>query len=252
MVSRRTWIIHSFGIISGINLLNGDKVLANQEANVSIHELVGEKRPALFGDGFNMRKPAAEAFDAMRKAAWEEGLNLYSVSSYRSYERQKGIWNRKFRQGKQEGKTDAEIVRDIVRFSTIPGTSRHHWGTDLDIIDLKPSQPKSVLQAENFQPGGAYEKLYQWLKTNANSYGFYEVYTNEPNRTGFEYEPWHWSYLELALPYLEIFLSRDWEDYVATSDLMGQEAVREFLPRYKDEWILGVNEQMIPESLKTG
>ncbi|MBD3265219.1 D-alanyl-D-alanine carboxypeptidase family protein, partial [bacterium] len=135
-------------------------------------ELVGRTRPPLFGDGFNLRKEAADAFDTMRRAAGAEGINMYSASSFRSFNRQKGIWNRKYIKYTKEGKSPQEAIRAIIEYSTLPGSSRHHWGTDLDIIDTAVPQPKDhPLIATHFHEGGAYQKLFEWLLKHANKYG---------------------------------------------------------------------------------
>ena len=51
-------------------------------------------------------------------------------------------------------------------------------------------------------------KTYQWLQSHANSFGFYQVYTNKNNgRTGYNEEKWHWSFVPLASKYLEFYNS---------------------------------------------
>jgi LAS superfamily LD-carboxypeptidase LdcB len=213
-------------------------------------ELVGQQRPELFGDGFNLRREAATAFDAMRTAAAKEGIQMYSISSYRTYDHQKKIWDRKFSQMKKDFPGEAEVILEIIRYSTIPGTSRHHWGTDLDIIDTGKPQPPDVLAAPHFQPGGVFQDLYAWLNQNAQRYGFYKVYTNDPQRPGFAYEPWHWSYAALSIPMLEQYTRMNWRARVAVKDLVGVNALTpEFLQRYEQEWILGINPALLPESM---
>jgi LAS superfamily LD-carboxypeptidase LdcB len=77
----------------------------------------------------------------------------------------------------------------------MPTTSRHHWGTDMDINSLENSYFES----------GQGLKEYNWLKKNASKYGFCQVYTDKKTvaRDGYQLEKWHWSYIPLASQYLK-------------------------------------------------
>lgn len=84
----------------------------------------------------------------------------------------------------------------ILQFSSMPSTSRHHWGTDVDLNYLENS----------FFEEGEGKKIYDWLVKNASRFGFYQVYTSqESGRTGYREEKWHWSYLPLASRYLALY-----------------------------------------------
>ncbi|MBW8048912.1 MAG: M15 family metallopeptidase [Cytophagales bacterium] len=208
-------------------------------------ELLGKIRPELYGDNYNLRAKASEAFTSMRSTALKDDIKIYSVSSYRSFEHQKGIWNRKYQKYIGRGMSPEKAINKIIEYSTIPGTSRHHWGTDLDIIDKSKPVPSDPLSAEHFKPGGLYEMLGEWLKKNAGKYGFYEVYTNDSTRKGFKYEPWHYSFKELSKPILEAFLEIDLKKYLIDEKIMGSEYFTDaFLGKYSDENILGINEEL--------
>lgn len=250
-VNRRDFFVTT-GSMAAIGLLPFGGLFA-AEPVFAEEELLGKGEPAMFGEGFNLRQEAAEAFDRMRTAALKEGIDIYSVSSYRNYDKQKSIWDRKFSDLKKQKKSDLDAILEIIRFSTIPGTSRHHWGTDLDIVDQNPQiqQPPDQLSANHFTPGGVYHPFYQWLKAHANSFGFYEVYIDTLGRKGFEYEPWHWSYAELSIPMLKQYSAMNWQAMVAADDLPGHSAMtKEFLSRYYREWILGINPELLPPGLK--
>ena len=45
---------------------------------------------------------------------------------------------------------DDAAIDKIIEYSTLPGTSRHHWGTDIDIIDAEPPEEGDVLLPKNF------------------------------------------------------------------------------------------------------
>jgi len=205
-------------------------------------ELLGLLRPELSGEGFNLRKPAADAFDAMRQAAKKEGILLYSVSSYRGFEHQMKIWNQKYKGLSQSGVPAHDIIWKILEYSSMPGSSRHHWGTDLDLIDDSSTRPADPLRAEYFAEGGIYHNLYQWLLLNAPTYGFYEVYTNDPQRTGFAYEPWHWSFSELSISFLKEYGEIDLLKHLRNSPMEGRQILTpEIIQRYKKDWGQGVN-----------
>lgn len=194
-----------------------------------------------------LQKEVNLAFVKMQQAARKEGIELAIVSGYRSFDRQYGIWKRKYRQFTKDGLTPLEAIQKIISYSTIPGTSRHHWGTDMDIIDRNAKQPTNVLNANNFLTGGCYEKMYVWMRKYANSFGFYEVYTNEPQRKGFEYEPWHYSYADIALPILEEYQKIDLLKLLQQTKMEGSEYfTKEFVTAYRNENILDINPILLP------
>lgn len=148
-------------------------------------------------------KDAVEAFVRMAEAAATNGYELKVVSAFRSFGDQKQIWEDKWT-GKtlvERGKLPqtrpdpkARAVK-ILEFSSMPGTSRHHWGTDFDLNSLNNSYFKS----------GEGKRTYDWLTLHAPEYGFCQVYSDkrEDNRTGYEEEKWHWSYMPVASWYLK-------------------------------------------------
>lgn len=208
----------------------------------SKQELMGRIRPELLGDNFNLRRAAANAFEKMRQDAAKEGITIYSASSYRSYEHQNRIWTRKYKKYIGQGLSPMASIKKIVRYSTIPGTSRHHWGTDLDMIDLSKPTPADALLAANYQKGGVYEALGDWLLKNANGYGFYEAYTNNSNRKGFEYEPWHYSYAPIAKPMLKDYLKLNIKEELLGAGLLGADSfTSEFIDQYINENIKGIH-----------
>lgn len=183
------------------------------------------------------------AFDKMQTAALQDGIKLTIVSGYRSYDRQQSIWNRKYNRYKKAGLTTEEIFDKIVEYSTVPGTSRHHWGTDLDIIDASATYSGDVLVPSKFHGDGPFCKMKQWMEKNASRYGFELAYTDNPNRTGFKYEPWHYSYKPLAQElfrkYIEVI---DIDQFLRSQKIQGMDLIAdERLERYFKEHIQGIN-----------
>ena len=139
-----------------------------------------------------------------------------------------------------------EAVERIIKYSTIPGTSRHHWGTDIDIIDANYPKPKSVLEEENYYGNGPYCKLKEWMNEHSESYGFYEVYTKNPNRKGFEYEPWHFSYAPVSIPMLKAYQKLDIKSILKEENVLGNANFsKEFINKYKTENILDINPKLL-------
>ena len=139
-----------------------------------------------------------QAYLAMRDSALRDGITLTIVSATRNFDRQKQIWDRKWNSNNAQLKdTTADIckVRSIMRYSSMPGTSRHHWGTDLDFISVEP----------DYWTHGEGLRIYKWLSLNAHKFGFFQPYTADLARTGYAEERWHWSYAPLSKPYLEAY-----------------------------------------------
>lgn len=134
------------------------------------------------------------AFTDMYKAAKNDSIELKIISGTRNFYEQKNIWERKWKKYKSLNPFDR--AKKILEYSSMPSTSRHHWGTDIDLNSLNNSYFHS----------GKGLKEYNWLLANANHFGFYQVYTEkDSDRTGYNLEKWHWSYLPLASQYLEFY-----------------------------------------------
>ena len=190
------------------------------------------------GDPYVLHRETYSAFRKMHAAAAADGVKLVMVSATRNFARQKQIWEAKWNgQRLLEGKDKADKVypdaadraRAILRYSSMPGTSRHHWGTDIDLNDLENSYFKS----------GDGKRVYDWLTANAATYGFCQPYTpkGDARPNGYEEERWHWSYLPLATQLT---------DYAATAlrdtDIAGF-AGAEAAPRIGvlKNYVLGIN-----------
>ncbi len=143
----------------------------------------------------------AEQWLAMVKAFEKEKnpnskQKLFLVSTFRSYNQQKSIWESKYSGKKKmrvpvQGKSSNEIIDLILEFSSAPGTSRHHWGTDFDL---------NALENSYFEKGGKGEEIYNWLILNAKRFGFCQPYNNRSlrNNKGYMEEKWHWSYAPIS------------------------------------------------------
>ncbi|MXV38171.1 D-alanyl-D-alanine carboxypeptidase family protein [Flavobacteriaceae bacterium Ap0902] len=250
MYSRREFL--KYTALSGASLLLSSPLNAfhNRSAistEFSIEDLMGKSKLNLYGKGFNLREEAANSLSAMLKEASKSGFNPYVVSSYRSYNHQKRIWNNKYTRFTKDGLSPQATIEKIIKYSTIPGTSRHHWGTDFDIIGSAKNIPSNPLHEKHFNQGGQYHAFKLWLNENSIQFGFKEVYTNNPDRKGFKYEPWHFSYATTACKMLSQYIEKEVIGELYKADIMGAENfTQEFLSRYLKENILDINPELIP------
>src|SRR5690554_5584710 len=222
-------------------------VFANNQTSYSTAQLTGKGGLDLLGSSQQLQKKVWKAYEEMQAAAKSKGINIQVVSGYRTYARQKAIYEAKYRRFTKEGRSAEEAIAEILKYSTLPGTSRHHWGTDMDIIDANQPQPASVLEEEHYHGDGVYSKMKAWLDIHSESFGFYEVYDNSESRKGFQYEPWHFSYKPISLPMLEAFMCLDLDAMLEEENLSGKQILKgSFLHRYYMENILDINPELIP------
>ena len=185
-----------------------------------------------------LRSEAAEALLRMAQAARDDGIRLTVISATRTFRQQRVIWNGKFTGSRRSGGRNlareypdsTERCQAILQYSSAPGTSRHHWGTDVDLNSTDPAY---------WRTGSGLAALH-WLDHNAHEYGFFMAYP--PDREhGHRYEPWHWSYQPLARPLLRDHYHR----LVSDEDLdgfLGAEHVRH-LP-WREWYINGVSKAL--------
>ncbi|WP_238941990.1 M15 family metallopeptidase [Bacillus sp. REN10] len=126
-----------------------------------------------------MRKEAAEAMEEMFQAAEKEGIHLFAVSGYRSYERQEQILANQIAEVGEEKALEAVAP---------PGSSEHQTGLTMD-ISAESVQFDLVQEFETTTEG-------QWLAKNAHTFGFILRYPkNKEDITYYMYEPWHFRYV---------------------------------------------------------
>lgn len=179
-------------------LLNLDFVLGRY--NPSDHSSLS-KIPKKYTDkeGIYMHTEALDQFILMYEDAKSTGIDLLIRSATRNFNYQKSIWEAKWngRRILSNGINAATDISDpteraleIMKYSAMPGASRHHWGTDIDL---------NAFDNAYFESGKG-KVLYEWLVENAHSYGYYLVYTSKgPDRpNGYEEEKWHWTYKPIS------------------------------------------------------
>jgi LAS superfamily LD-carboxypeptidase LdcB len=185
---------------------------------------------------------AVAAFMQLRRAAAADGFDPAPVSTFRDFARQLAIWNRKWSgevplndpAGNPIDPTRlsaAERVDAILHWSALPGASRHHWGTDLDLIDRRalPAGYRVQLVRSEYTGPGPFAPLAEWLEANASRFGFFRPFRGI--LSGVQPEPWHFSFAPVAEPARRRLTPALLREALETSDLAGKEAV---LPRVEE------------------
>jgi LAS superfamily LD-carboxypeptidase LdcB len=180
-----------------------------------------------------LRKETLSAFLQMEDAAEKDGIDLKIASATRNFDYQKNLWNNKWN-ALPEAMDGLIKFQTILEYSAVPGTSRHHWGTDIDINGASP---------EYFETEKG-EEVYEWLNQNAASFGFCQTYTAKgPERpNGYNEEKWHWSYLPLSQKFTE-----DYKNLITNKDITGFDG-DEYTTEEKDlidNYVLGINPQCL-------
>jgi LAS superfamily LD-carboxypeptidase LdcB len=186
------------------------------EAGLDERELTGRARThvvELYAPRCTLHPDAAAALLAMRAAALADGIALGVASSFRDFDRQRDIWNAKFRGERallgRDGLPLAYGTLDIgaridaiLLWSALPGASRHHWGSEVDVIDEAALPPgyRPRLVPEEYAVGGVFAALDRWLGQHMSRFGFFRPYATD--RGGVSPEPWHLSYAPVSVPAL--------------------------------------------------
>ncbi len=132
--------------------------------------------------GYSLDEKAYNAYIAMRKAAYADGINIWLVSAYRSTERQQQNFDNKIREHMAMGKTEEEAYIATAAYIAVPGTSEHSLGLAADINSLEESFENT--------------KTFNWLVKNCAKYGFILRYPKDKvDITKIAYEPWHYRYV---------------------------------------------------------
>lgn len=156
-----------------------------------------------------LHRAVVTPFLALRSAAAADGIDLTPHSGFRDFASQTEIWNRKYRGERplydragnprdHASLSEAEIVEAILVWSAVPGASRHHWGSEIDVYDRAalPADYRVKLLPEEYAADGVFSRLSSWLDENLHRFGFFRPY--DYDRGGVYPEPWHVSYAPVS------------------------------------------------------
>lgn len=132
-------------------------------------------------------KRIADDAKQMLSEAGAEGLNLYICSAYRSYEKQREVFDLTMQEWIYQGYSPLNAYEETKKSVAVPGTSEHASGLALDITSAQYRELDEK-QAETAES--------KWLAQNSWKYGFILRYPPEKaSVTGIIYEPWHYRYV---------------------------------------------------------
>jgi LAS superfamily LD-carboxypeptidase LdcB len=200
----------------------------------------------------SLHKQVVSPFLTLRAAAAAEGIDLVAFSSFRDFDRQLAIWNAKFRGERplqdRAGRpldvatlTPAERVQAILWWSALPGASRHHWGTDFDVMDaaaMPLGYKLQVIPAE-YHAGGPFHRLTTWLDRHLHVFGFFRPY--DADRGGVAPEPWHLSHARVSEAAAGQFSVQGLRAVLAAADIEGKPEVLAALDRNYSQYVVNVD-----------
>ena len=230
------------------------------------HELTGRTRSHVVQRddlGAALQRDALEAFLGLRAAAAREGFDIEIVSAFRDFAAQQRIWDMKFRgerplydaHGNVRNHAELDplaLVEAIACWSAVPGGSRHHWGTEIDVIDRAalPDGYRVRLLPGETAPGGVFHRMHQWLDENMALYGFYRPYRTY--RGGVFPEPWHLSYAPVSTVALDLLTADVFAETVRTSDILGREILLERIDAIHRRYVANVDAPEFPARQASG
>ena len=194
----------------------------------------------------------AAPFANLRRAALTDGIDIAPVSAFRDFDRQLRIWNEKYSGERPLYGAAGELldaaslapparIEAILRWSALPGASRHHWGTDLDLIDRNsiPAADRISLTPSEYAVGGPFARLCAWLECHAAVYGFFRPYRGV--LSGVQAEPWHYSFAPVAEGARRALGLGMLRETIAAAPLLGKEIVLARLEELHTRFVLRVD-----------
>jgi LAS superfamily LD-carboxypeptidase LdcB len=191
-------------------------------------------------------------FQNLRRAALADGLDVRPHSSFRDFSRQLTIWNGKFSGARPmydahgarievSQLSAAERVAAILLWSALPGASRHHWGTDVDLVDAGATPPGYQVQltTQEFSPGGPFAALAEWLEANAARFGFFRPFRGL--LSGVQPEPWHFSFAPVAESARRSLSPAVLQRAIAAAPLSGKDEVLARLPELHARYVATID-----------
>lgn len=199
----------------------------------------------------SIHKQVLTPFLELQNAAQKAGFDLKICSAYRSFDRQMLIWNAKASGmrpvmnpfGQPINIQDLnpwQKIQAILRWSALPGASRHHWGTDFDIYDASamPEGYQIQLTPNEVQGDGLFAPMHDWLDgyLDSSESGFYRPYAVD--KGGIAPERWHLSYRPIADKYAQMLSRELLATKLKSSDLILLDVVLEHLDDILQRYII--------------
>lgn len=209
-----------------------------------VETVIGQK-------AFLVHSQVSQDLQSLKQAATNAGFNFNIASGFRDFDRQLLIWN-----NKMAGHTDIldsssqklepsrlseyDKVLAILRWSALPGGSRHHWGTDFDVFDRCSLPQGTQLKLEPWEyHSGHQSTFYRWLEDNLHQHGFFFPYAEDLG--GVAVEPWHISHQPVAQQCLEDLKISILEREVSLAPILGKQTVLAQLEKIYNQFIANIS-----------
>ncbi|MEL7291046.1 MAG: M15 family metallopeptidase [Pseudomonadota bacterium] len=218
--------------------------LTGQTTDHLIETMVGQK-------SFLVHPQVSQDLLALKQAAAKAGFDLNIASGFRDFERQLRIWNNKL-SGQSavldsdsqpldiHSLSEVQLVFAVLRWSALPGASRHHWGTDFDVFarDRLPHDTSLKLEPWEYFTGHQRE-FYDWLKANLGQFGFFFPYADDLG--GVAVEPWHISHRTTAERCLQQLNLDILQQQLTTAPILGKQTVSVLLEKIYNQFISNIS-----------
>ena len=221
-----------------LDLTGSDEGCKNKFNELKPYSIVYTKQQ-LMGLGSGKLLPEVQqAFNKMKDAAKAKtGLDMEIVSDFRTLKYQRdSLWNKKFN---SLSGTEAEKVKQVADYTAVPGLSRHHWGTDIDInsVDIANWDPACVGTTS------CNKAVYDWLKQNAAKYGFCQPYDGTSSIVN--PEPWHWSYKPISKQLTELHMKEVTAADIKGKNIAGENTIISSFDAYHKGFISQINQECL-------
>lgn len=207
--------------------------------------------------GAHVHREVVGPLERLRQDARSSGFDLQVLSGFRSFERQCSIWNRKAAGELAVLDSDAhpldirtlteeELVFAILRWSALPGASRHHWGTDVDVFDAsaRPEGYEVELIPEEVEGSGMFAPLHDWLDRCMEAgaaHGFFRPYDRD--RGGVAPERWHISHGPTAGAYERTLTVDHLRAVISRGDIALKDTVLANLDEIWTRYVVNIQER---------
>lgn len=203
--------------------------------------------------GIPLHKEVVSPFLKLMGEAHKEGFSLKIISGFRSYDRQKKIWEEKAN-GKRElwnhdgnallkfeSLSDKEKLNAILRWSAIPGASRHHFGSEIDIFDENQKEKEKVkLIPQEYEEKGEFFSLVIWLQEKMKDKNFPFFFPYKKDKGGVAKEPWHLSYRPVSEKFLGLYTEDVFIDLIQKSEITFKELILDDVSRIYQKYFLNL------------
>ncbi len=213
-------------------------------------------------ESFVVHKDALDGFSFFLDEIRNAGFQYKIISTLRTFEHQKKIWEAKVlgdrpimdKQGSKpiqnvQELTPNEVLWSILRYSALPGLSRHHWGSEMDIVAVKENaiMPKKIeLTPAEFAPDGPFYDFSLFLRDFTSSqigHQFFRPYITPLRPAYLGPEPWHISYRPLSEEIYRNFRYDYAQDFLLSKikegTLLADEIAKELHRIYRYCFLLG-------------